>query len=564
MAPKAFTIASLAALILTVPGVAHPLAVANSTRVTEQKRVPEERFSSEGEWVGGFQIGKRLSYMRIQILTEPQGTTIRVLSAIPGGSGTISGLRLEPPVVRFNLRSDADELSFDGKLRGGTISGTVGGVVNRGTFEFKRIANVNPNLYDRYAGAYEFGRDRVVYIRRADRLKADPPSSVEKSWLYFVEESGRTGILWPSSETAFFSGPSHLVPTPTELEVNFIPTDTAGVDRLMWHRKGRSQQIAKISKLYTEEDVTFHNGLTTLAGTLLLPATKGPHPAIALIAGAGPSNRNQGYAIVADIFARHGIAALIYDKRGTGRSGGDWHVASFEDLADDALAGVDMLRRRKDINAGQVGLWGISEGGYVAPLAASRSEHIAFLVLVSASALPEADAELRFIERSMRADGAGTHDIEEALAFSKLEREFAISGTGWESLAAARRELEGKKWFGYTWTGIFGATSSTHWSWEWYRRRAAVEPETVLTKITCPVLAIWGGRDVYGGEGNKAAFEKALRKGGNKSYAIRIFANGNHTLGLEEPGGDLYWKTYVPEYFEAMTGWLLRRVNLPK
>lgn len=112
---------------------------------------------------------------------------------------------------------------------------------------------------------------------------------------------------------------------------------------------------------YRQEQVIFQNKGVTLAGTLTLPSGNGPHPAVVLIDRSGPYSRDN-YRFYADVFARHGIATLIYDKRGVGASTGDWRRVQFKDLAEDALAGVGMLRMRTDIASRKIHLWGGSNG----------------------------------------------------------------------------------------------------------------------------------------------------------------------------------------------------------
>ena len=130
---------------------------------------------------------------------------------------------------------------------------------------------------------------------------------------------------------------------------------------------------------HRREEVTFRNGAVSLAGTLTLPSGIKPHPAVVFIHGSGPDSR-ENYSFYAELFARHGIATLIYDKRGVGASTGDWRRVHFRDLAEDALAGVRLLRSHKDIDASRIGLWGGSNGGWVAPLAASLSNDVAFVI----------------------------------------------------------------------------------------------------------------------------------------------------------------------------------------
>jgi pimeloyl-ACP methyl ester carboxylesterase len=144
---------------------------------------------------------------------------------------------------------------------------------------------------------------------------------------------------------------------------------------------------------YSERELFFANGEVRLAGTLILPQGDGPFPAVVLLHGAGPDMRHV-YRPDAKTFVQAGIAAFIYDKRGTGQSGGDWRTASLFDLADDALAAVRLLRQQPEILAQQVGLWGVSQGGWLTPFAAARSDQVAFIVQVTAAALPLANQEM--------------------------------------------------------------------------------------------------------------------------------------------------------------------------
>src|SRR5262249_4048650 len=135
---------------------------------------------------------------------------------------------------------------------------------------------------------------------------------------------------------------------------------------------GQKPQRGPRVRLYTEEEVVFASGDVRLAGTLTLPLGPGPHPALVFVHGSGPQRRG-AETVEAARFAQHGIASLAFDKRGTGESTGDWQQSDFDDLADDVLAGVRLLRRDRRIRADKVGLWGISQAGWVMALAAARS-----------------------------------------------------------------------------------------------------------------------------------------------------------------------------------------------
>ena len=138
---------------------------------------------------------------------------------------------------------------------------------------------------------------------------------------------------------------------------------------------------------FNQEEVSFRNGDVTLSGTLLLPLTKGPHAAVVFLHGAGSEGRH-GARFLAEYLTRYGIAALIYDKRGVGKSTGDWKRSDFSDLAGDAIAGIHFLQQRNEINPKQIGLYGHSQGGMIAPLTASRSKDVAFIISGASSAVP--------------------------------------------------------------------------------------------------------------------------------------------------------------------------------
>ena len=134
------------------------------------------------------------------------------------------------------------------------------------------------------------------------------------------------------------------------------------------------------------EEVVFSNRSLELSGTLYLPAGQGPHPALVVVHAASGGGRNfPFYQHLQDRLPASGIAALIYDRRGSGLSGGDFATASFADLAEDACAALAYLRRREDIDARRSGLYGISQGGWIAPLAAARPPETAFIALLQRS-----------------------------------------------------------------------------------------------------------------------------------------------------------------------------------
>ena len=145
---------------------------------------------------------------------------------------------------------------------------------------------------------------------------------------------------------------------------------------------GRPQQVGDRTAI----DVTFESRNAKLAGTLDLPAGKGPHPTLVWVHGSGPETRNQAASFYAQLLDPR-YAFFAYDKRGAGESGGVCCPLDFDLLADDVTAAVDAVGERDEVDRQAVGLIALSQGGWIAPLAANRHDQIKFAVILSGSAV---------------------------------------------------------------------------------------------------------------------------------------------------------------------------------
>jgi hypothetical protein len=220
-------------------------------------------------------------------------------------------------------------------------------------------------------------------------------------------------------------------------------------------RRPQEEAIAAGPRPYREEAVTFAGGAAgiRLAGNLSIPQGAGPFPAVVLIAGSGPSTRDEEamghkiFLVLADTLNRRGIAVLRYDKRGVGQSTGDFATASFTDYVADAEAALGFLKSRPEIAAGRVGLVGHSEGGIVAPLIGARDPSPRFVVLMAApgmpldqlgrlqnatiskaSGIPDADIAKRLaVLDKIYVDLAAVHDDEQARAIVKADVAQAVA-----------------------------------------------------------------------------------------------------------------------------------------
>jgi dienelactone hydrolase len=264
----------------------------------------------------------------------------------------------------------------------------------------------------------------------------------------------------------------------------------------------------------SEEEVRFESGDVTLHGTVLVPDAPGRKPAMVLVHGSGPGPRELRRPD-AEAFAREGIVTLIYDKRTEGYSESGLGARSYELLAQDALAAVRTLRAHPEVDPDAVGLWGRSEGGWVVPIAANRSEEAAFVVLVGASGVSPARQVSWFLESQLRHLGVSGSMVE------------AVSRTGI-----------------HVQVGTDGFAEAYH------------DPVEPLERLGQPVLAMWGEKDRVVPPAESARIvQGALERGGNERYTIQFIPDADHGL-YSSPDGFVPGDAPAPEYPETVGSWV--------
>jgi pimeloyl-ACP methyl ester carboxylesterase len=274
---------------------------------------------------------------------------------------------------------------------------------------------------------------------------------------------------------------------------------------------------------YREEAVTWRSGDVRLSGTLLLPAGKPPYPAVFFQQPARADTREM-WRFFADDLARHGVAALIYDNRGTGRSSGDYRSA-FEQLASDGVSGVQMLVRRADIDSKHVGLFAISQGAWVAPIVATRSKDVAFIVLVSAPAVSVAENIQYESETSLQEAGFSRSDIDKALSLKRSVMQM-IAAAAPDDKIDERIAAENAAWAAH-----LGLPGRGNWMRAWFARVLNFDPAPLWEHVRVPVLAIYGSedKDVRVTE-SAPRLERALHKAGNKDVTIHVIPGADHGI----------------------------------
>ena len=198
---------------------------------------------------------------------------------------------------------------------------------------------------------------------------------------------------------------------------------------LGWRRAEAPARVARLAAIEKQEDVRFPSGSVQLAGTLTAPRSAGRHPAIILVHGSGAESRDD-LLPYAHFLVRHGVAVLGYDKRGVGASTGDWNAATLDDLADDTVAAFDYLKARPEINSRQIGLLGISQAGWIMPIAGVRAKDVAFIINISGAGVPVWETTLDQTRNEMTMTGMPTNTVEQIIALLRLRYQYARTGKG--------------------------------------------------------------------------------------------------------------------------------------
>jgi len=306
-----------------------------------------------------------------------------------------------------------------------------------------------------------------------------------------------------------------------------------------------------------EAEVTFSSGSVTLSGTLLMPVGPGPHPGVVLIHGSGDGPR-EPLRRFAERFAANGLVALVYDKRGSGRSQGSWVRASLDDLASDALAGVRLLRSRPEVDPGRVGAWAISQGGWVAPRAAAIDpDALAFVVVITGGALLPRDVELFDVAAKLDAAQVGPDRKQKGMALFDRYLEYLGNGkdrSGLESaIRASADQPEGRA---LQLERLLPPADA--WSaWSWVPR---YDPLEDVRRMRVPVLVVLGAQDRPGlAPESRSRWTDGL--GSDRDATVITLLGAGHgatVAGTHHHGGA---QTYVPGYPELVEAWL--RAHLP-
>jgi pimeloyl-ACP methyl ester carboxylesterase len=323
---------------------------------------------------------------------------------------------------------------------------------------------------------------------------------------------------------------------------------------------------------YDAEEVTVPSGEIKLAGTFTHPRQGGPFAAILLVTGSGPEDRDETvfdqkpFLVISDYLTRAGYAVLRLDDRGTAQSTGDFRASGLTEFTDDALAAVRWLKARSDVNAGRIGILGHSEGGAVGPLAAVRSNDVAFVIMLAGPAQPFDELLAEQVAGFMRVAGAPEADIGATLEINRqvyaIVRQEPDPAKARERLqqVAADWKTKGPELAAQLEAGLPKLVTPE------IRSLFAYSAAETLAKLRCPVLALFGGKDLQvPADSNLRAAAAAFTAGHVPSFTLVKLPGLNHLFQTAKTGNvteyALSEETISPRALETMATWL--RMNVP-
>lgn len=322
---------------------------------------------------------------------------------------------------------------------------------------------------------------------------------------------------------------------------------------------GSAQNAGGPPFAYRVDSLTFQNGPVRLAGAVVKPEGDGPFPAVVIAHGAGPATFDEpAFRVHANAFARGGFVVLLYDKRGSGGSGGLLDTSDYEDLAADLAAGVRYLRTRGDVMPGKIGILGRSEGGWVGTLAASNDSSLRFVILSSGSGVRPSTQTLSAIGRALRKRGASVDEVKAGTdatsalwayygSIARMDPSRAASGDTREARDSLEKRLRSFARFAPLIPQTVRDPALTSRSFfHAYSQMIEYDPLPAFLKGRAALLEVIGSNDeVVDAESTIAVFEGLRRRG--RDVTVRTLLGVGHSLVIMTPDGPRYPEDY-PEF----------------
>ncbi|HEX8270552.1 MAG TPA: alpha/beta fold hydrolase [Flavobacterium sp.] len=325
---------------------------------------------------------------------------------------------------------------------------------------------------------------------------------------------------------------------------------------------------------YNSEDVSFKNlkDGVTLTGTFTYPKNARKIPVVILISGSGPQDRNSAllghkpFLVIADDLTRKGIGVLRVDDRGTGTSEGKYNDTSLDGFVNDTRSAIEYIKTRKEVDKSEIGLLGHSLGGIIAPIIAAESKDVAFTVLLAGPGI-RGDKLMLLQKASMERKMGLTEQV--------IESNGKLMAGAWDMILNSDADhIKLEAGLATYFTNTFGSalpqatvsSMSKQLSYPWLADMINFDPETALSKVNCPVLALNGINDTQvPSKENLEAIKAALQKAGNKDYTALELPHLNHLFqesvtGLVQEYATIE-QTFSPKALNIISDWILLKTK---
>ena len=306
-----------------------------------------------------------------------------------------------------------------------------------------------------------------------------------------------------------------------------------------------------------KEEITFQNENVLLKGTLSKPDMTGPYPVFIVAHTSAAGTRDFGvYQHLADVLLDCGVAVFIFDRRGSGDSTGKFETATFFDLAADMQAAIDYLKLRSDIDPKHIGLWGMSQGGWIAPLTAANSGDVAFVIAISAVGVSPAEQMNFSAEYELREKKISEKTISQMLELRGLVDDYFRGIANRSEVQDKLNEFRNEAWLSLAY--LDGPLPEDPTAVKWYQEMD-FDPTPSIQKINVPVLLLYGECDPW------VPIAKSIARWeefGPKDLTIHQIKGANHfMISIAQSGirGDK--GPQVEEYSIILTQWVKQQAG---
>ncbi len=478
---------------------------------------PEADPTLNGRWTGG--IAGDDIHVLFHGGDTPTGEFI-----FPSSSRTISApIYVRDGMMRSNIEvAGIGAIAFSGVIQDSIIRGSVQLQSQELPFYFRRIHQLSDAAREALVGWYvddqddsllfTYGPYGDIYFFDFDAISAGARYPIDDSTLARFDDTGsvdvRLRIRQDDGQTVL-----HLTDEGTQ-----------------WTRLE--------SQPYLQQEVAFNSDGLPLAGVLYCPTGGQLRPGLVYIHGSGGGNTRVDFhdMYMLNYLAMRGVAILIPDKRGCGKSGGNWRNASFEELARDALAATGPLLDCASVDPNRVGLFGFSQGGWIAPLAATMSNDIAFIVNASGAAVDLTDQVAHEMHNTFVAAGLTGEQLAQFDSLQMLAERYVADTSRWAEYAAMRERLMQTE-AGSMASGFPGTPDN--WRWQWAFSVGDFDPMPFYRQLDIPILVLYGKEDEQDNVPVAASVDRLMTLG--DKVTVRVYEGSGHLLGV--PSGDGYVRT---------------------